>query len=238
MVKLSDLKFRSITGFTLSEVLITLGIIGVVSAITIPTLVNNIQDKHFKAMWKRTFAQISVAYEDALAENPINLPINVSGLSNPQLEPYSQEIYYQVLSRLSDDYCVEGGTKGKICGNGFGKQKVVSPDCRTLNPNEDKKSCMYAGGGGYAQLNTGVKIYAHNYFWSHPSFLVDVNGTKGPNIVGRDMFIVLFRGNRVIPGGAQGYELKGCDKSVESGAGACGVSSMAGSGCGAKYLYE
>lgn len=38
MNKLLDLKFRSNVGFTLSEVLIALGIVGVVSAITIPIL--------------------------------------------------------------------------------------------------------------------------------------------------------------------------------------------------------
>lgn len=181
-------------------------------------------------MWKRTFAQISTAYEDAFAENPINH--SLTGL-DATVKPYSIEIYYQILSRLSEDYCVVDAIQGKICNKGL----KVSPECNTLNPNEDKKWCMYAG-GGYAQLNSGVRIYAQSYIWYHPGFLVDVNGTKGPNIVGRDMFIVLFRKNKVIPGGAQGYELRGCDKSVESAAGACGANGMAGSGCGAKYLYE
>ena len=34
--------------FTLAEVLITLGIIGIVAAITIPTLINNVQDAQYK----------------------------------------------------------------------------------------------------------------------------------------------------------------------------------------------
>lgn len=68
--------------------------------------------------------------------------------------------------------------------------------------------------------------------------MVDVNGTKGPNTIGRDMFIVLFRGDKVIPGGAQGYEFKGCDPKVESQSEAISAPSKAGSGCGAKYLYE
>ena len=35
------------SGFTLAEVLITLGIIGIVSALTIPTLINNYQKKSY-----------------------------------------------------------------------------------------------------------------------------------------------------------------------------------------------
>lgn len=223
-------------GFTLAEVLITLGNIGVVSAITIPSLINNIQDKHFKALWKKAFAQISIAYEEAFAENPINIPTGLVPAAT--MTQYSREIYYEILSRLSDDYCVRSGTQGKICASNFGTTDNVSPVCKSLNPDEEKTRCMYAGGGGYAKLNNGIKIYAQYYMWTYPAFLVDVNGEKAPNTIGRDMFIVLFRGNKVIPGGAQGYTLKGCDKSVTSASGWLGPDSKAGSGCGAKYLYE
>ena len=40
--------------FTLAEVLITLGIIGIVAEMTIPTLMNNVQDQAFKAAWKKS----------------------------------------------------------------------------------------------------------------------------------------------------------------------------------------
>lgn len=229
-------------GFTLAEVLITLGIIGVVSAITIPTLVNNIQDKHFKALWKKTFSEISQAYTNAFTENPLGYTLTGSNTSvgpDAIIKPYSKEIYYQVLSRLTEDYCVVGGTQGKICDRSkFYNSANVSPTCKSLDNDNAVKACMYAGGGGYAKLKSGVRIYAQDYIWTHPAFLVDVNGTKGPNVVGRDMFVVLFRVNKAIPGGAQGYELKGCDKSIKSNAGAIGPNGMAGSGCGAKYLYE
>lgn len=222
-------------GFTLAEVLITLGVIGVVAAITIPTLVNNIQDRHFKALWKRTFSEISNAYEHAFAENPVNVP---SRAMYDTMALYSKEIYYQVFSRLTDDYCIVEGTQGKVCPSNYVKMTNLSPNCGSLNPKENKEFCYFAGAGGYAQLKSGVRIYAQGYLWSQPAFLVDVNGIKGPNIVGRDMFIVLFRGNKVIPGGAQGYELKGCDPHVTSNNGNCGPHEFAGSGCGAKYLYE
>jgi len=235
MHKLFYLKFRSNNGFTLTETLITLGIIGVVSAITIPTLVNNIQDKHFKALWKKAYSEISQAYTNAFTENPINHPLTGS---DSTVKPYSQEIYYQIFSRLTDDYCVVGSKQGKICSSNYNTRENVSPDCMSLNPTEVVNWCSYAGGGGYAQLKSGTKIYAQSYIWHHPAFLVDVNGRKGPNIVGRDMFIVLFRGNKVIPGGSQGYEMKGCDKSVKSDNGWIPVPQKSGSGCGAKYLYE
>lgn len=41
------------TGFTLAEVLITLGIIGVVAAITIPTLIANTRSQQYRSKFKK-----------------------------------------------------------------------------------------------------------------------------------------------------------------------------------------
>ncbi len=51
VLKLFDHKDK--TGFTLSEILITLGIIGVIAAVTIPSLVQGVQDAQFKQHGKR-----------------------------------------------------------------------------------------------------------------------------------------------------------------------------------------
>ena len=47
--------------FTLAEVLITLGIIGVVAAMTLPTLVNNSRNQECRAGLKTGYALISAA---------------------------------------------------------------------------------------------------------------------------------------------------------------------------------
>jgi len=46
-------------GFTLAEVLITLGIIGVVAAITIPGLVNHYQKKETANKLKKVYAELN-----------------------------------------------------------------------------------------------------------------------------------------------------------------------------------
>ena len=48
-------------GFTLSEVLITLGIIGVVAAMTIPTLMTKINHIKLKSQFKEGYAILSQA---------------------------------------------------------------------------------------------------------------------------------------------------------------------------------
>ena len=48
-------------GFTLAEVLITLGIIGVVAAMTMPTLMNQTNGAQYKAAYKKALSAISQA---------------------------------------------------------------------------------------------------------------------------------------------------------------------------------
>ena len=48
-------------GFTLAEVLITLGIVGIIAAITLPSLITNYKVKLLKTSFKNTDAIISQA---------------------------------------------------------------------------------------------------------------------------------------------------------------------------------
>ena len=49
------------TGFTLAEVLITLGIIGVVAAMTIPTLTSKIQNLQYATAYRKAFSSLNQA---------------------------------------------------------------------------------------------------------------------------------------------------------------------------------
>ena len=56
IMKLSN---KRMSGFTLAEVLITLGIIGVVAAMTMPTLMNSTQGAQYKAAYKKALSAIA-----------------------------------------------------------------------------------------------------------------------------------------------------------------------------------
>ena len=57
--------------FTLAEVLITLGIIGIVSAMTIPTLINNYQKKVTVAKLQKVHAVLNQIARMAVVDNSI-----------------------------------------------------------------------------------------------------------------------------------------------------------------------
>ena len=83
-------------GFSLAEVLITLGIIGVVAALTIPGLLTNIQDSHLKKKWKKVFADVANAYRLGMDDEELYIP-NLEGEAYNSVD----ELYYRIFSNLS-----------------------------------------------------------------------------------------------------------------------------------------
>ena len=63
-------------GFTLAEVLITLGIIGVVAAMTIPTLIANTNSAKFRSQFKKTISTLNQAGLMAQAQFDIDYSTN------------------------------------------------------------------------------------------------------------------------------------------------------------------
>ena len=56
-------------GFTLAEVLITIGIIGVVAALTLPSVIGNYKEKEIITKLKKVYATLSVANQIMVMEH-------------------------------------------------------------------------------------------------------------------------------------------------------------------------
>ena len=76
------MKSKLIVAFTLAEVLITLGIIGVVAAMTIPTLIANTNSLKFKAKFQKTVSTLNQAALMAQSKYDFNYA-GTSDLCNP-----------------------------------------------------------------------------------------------------------------------------------------------------------
>jgi len=81
---------KKLVAFTLAEVLITLGVIGVVAAMTIPTLMTNIRAKQYSTKFKKTLSTLNNAGRMSLAKYDfdyadLNKPCNSNSASdNPE----------------------------------------------------------------------------------------------------------------------------------------------------------
>ena len=86
--------FKKKVAFTLAEVLITLGIIGIVAAITIPTLISKYQDFSLKVQFKKTYAVLQQAARRAEYEFTVQPKCYYW-----EVNPYGQV----VCTKVSDD---------------------------------------------------------------------------------------------------------------------------------------
>ena len=72
------------TAFTLAETLITLGIIGIVAALTIPNMIAKVSEKRDSVRLKKVYASLTQAYKLSQEE---------FGDIKPYLEGYGDKIY-------------------------------------------------------------------------------------------------------------------------------------------------
>ena len=170
---LSNLVSFKKAAFTLAEVLITLGIIGIVAALTIPTLVSNYQKRQTVVKLKKVFADINNAVKLSEVDNgpayTWEYPQNDTS-SDETLFAFIKKYYlpYYKSAKLYDVY-------------NFDKNYHV------MQMNKDEKLPTIAN---YLVLSDGTIL---SFFSNLPAgylwIFADINGKNPPNIVGRDVFV-------------------------------------------------
>ena len=84
-------------GFTLAELLVALGVLGIIATFSIPKILTSSTNAKYNAMAKETASTISQAYQQYKSEN------NVSGSFNPiQLLPYLNTVKADTTSSWQD----------------------------------------------------------------------------------------------------------------------------------------
>ena len=243
--------YKSRQAFTLAEVLITLGIIGIVAAITLPMFIAKYQELVFKTKWKSEYSKIA---------NAFIMTRNELGISDSGEMFSSKEELHSILREMRSKLNVKTKIYTAECGNGA--------DCSYGGGNLDTYKTLrgtkmnpYTFGGYYDTLtrswNTiwttsdGATVYFrpndfYNMFVIY--VFVDVNGeNSGPNVLGKDFFSLVLTPKGACPiGGNCGYKPEyfknSCTKDREVGASSLnGMHSgapISGIGCSAEVLLK
>ena len=189
-------------GFTLSEVLSTLGIIGVVAAMTMPSLIANYQKKVWVNQLKKSVSVIEQGFQKMLADD---------GVDN--LEDTS------VWANIDDDSA--GGGSGDCLTIYYG----TDPSCTVFFDEMKKyfKIIDISATDGYINRSPNDKskfddlsedkhLKFADGMWVVLNYIpnsnnmgdlwIDINGDKLPNTYGRDVFGFNFTNNgKLIPSG-------------------------------------
>lgn len=162
------LSLFTLKSFTLAEILITLGIIGVVASITVPVLMNNIQDAQFRTAYKKAYSVASQAMESANSEYLL-VPTTGSGDSN-----HGNNFLAWMNQLKVSKKCINNDNDQ--CWDSTGEKFGLSWDSVGF-PKQACYSFIDASGMAWS-------IYTNYQFW----VFVDTNGFKKPNQYGKDRF--------------------------------------------------
>ncbi|MBR1753903.1 type II secretion system protein [bacterium] len=218
--------------FTLAEVLITLGIIGVVAALTIPTLMQKTNDKEIVSALSKSFSNLSQAYKLAVLENGTPDSWNLG--ENPE-----RLLTYVIPFLKPTKTCFESGEQ---CHEGMLLKKrgdsVSSGEIFGYDASGRRVAAVLADGSIIATFSqnvncTDVKGTTPELQNVCGEFMIDVNGIKSPNVYGKDVFIFNITKNSVIPVGASSYT--GNDYKFDTG---CLAQDAYGYGCAAWVIYN
>lgn len=194
--------------FTLAEVLITLGIIGIVAAMTIPTLSQKLYEKRTVTQLRAVQSILAQAIKAAEAEDG---EVEGWGLKQDHSKEDAELIAEKLLKHMKVAH--DCGTEPDT--NGFCFPNITYT---YLNGN---KTPNYASQDNYYKiiLNNGASIFMQSYADNtdndegYINFNVDINGPKPPNTVGKDLFDFNYSKGSVRPNGAPGSAGDGnCDK--------------------------
>jgi len=162
-------KSQCYTAFTLAEVLITLGIIGVVAAMTIPTLINTTQEIEYKTAYKAAYSDISQAFSKAIYDNSLTPRIAQSDQIASASEWAALKNEVKITRECEPAELYSCWKAGDVIN-------TVYPD--TIH----SSSFIDISGRTWAQYYNRENIY-----------LVDTNGFKPPNRFGKDRWIFVLR---------------------------------------------
>lgn len=163
-------------GFTLAEVLITLGIIGVVAALTLPSLVTNYQKQVTVNKLKKFYNTMAQASQLAVKDNDMT-----------ELD-WGTQTGYEVTQNIFNQYYKPYLNIAKFCSNFSGcfpeTRFYMNGDIAISNVDPNSVMFMLEDGSGVS-CNYQYNPYINT---KHFTCSIDINGNNPPNKYGRDIF--------------------------------------------------
>ena len=176
--------------FTLAEVLITLGIIGIVAAMTMPSLITAKQEKATISTIKKNYSIFANALLMAQNDNGelytwgITKDADGLNLVSSNLKPYLKIIEDCGVGEKSD--CAPGDN---------GKFKDLTGRKRTEDFSSSDYYSFRLNDGTAVAIQLKTKAECISSESSCMNFYIDTNGKKYPNTLGKDIFYFAGYGN-------------------------------------------
>lgn len=226
-------------GFTLAEILITIAIIGVIAALTIPTLVNNTNKQQYVSGLLTAYSTLTQATNQLMMDNGGTM-VNLSVSPTPDFG-----------FNLTQKYCTKMNCV-KTCLYGSDAAGCFTSSLKTLLGTQTPWGIGVGSPppGAGAILSNGMTMIFNNLSEQCTdgsyvvggqdvacySIYVDVNGFRSPNILGRDVFHFFIYRNGIVPAGVQGTYYYGTGNNPQCKTDVDDVDN--GEGCAGRIILE
>lgn len=171
--------------FTLAEILIVLGIIGIIAESTIPSLLASFQKTVYVTQLKVVYTQLSQAIVQMMADEGV---MKVSDTNTLTAEESEDPVNPNVINRAGG-FLKRYFKVIKDCGTAIPSPCFASAyssiDRSVVGPPACSYGVIIASGASICMGVPASKFYPGDLF-------VDVNGPKKPNIAGRDFFLISY----------------------------------------------
>ncbi len=182
---------RFLLAFTLAEVLITLGIIGVVAAMTIPTLMTKIQEHQTVSKLKETYSILSQAIRLVGEDQGYPEEWGISGRDARSGAIVAEKLKPYLKIAVDCGMANEGNT------NCFAEKLTTLNGQAVYNTKNSVSKYLVSLLNGTSVVFEGA---ASDGLYMY--FLVDINGKSKPNIWGVDIFEFSYKeGIGLVPSG-------------------------------------
>ena len=178
---------KKIFGFTLAEVLITLGIIGVVAALTIPTLMANYQKQVWINKLKKTYSVLNEGYKQIMSNEGCT-DMTCAGLMDGGLLNFDNE---EVKNKFVTTFKLSNVNNSSLLD-----YKINAGGGNTDYTFNDFLGAPFALSGTTADGN--IIGFANGWIFGE-LIAVDTNGLRGPNEIGRDIFVFVCTDKLITP---------------------------------------
>lgn len=181
-------------GFTLAEVLITLGVIGVVAAMTLPSLINSGRNKQYEAGFKAAYSIVNQAVTYLHAKDIIITESNFSTANSGQ----------GVGTRIFSEVFAEAFSGIHALNTRLTNEKgtaVIS----TYKTFSNKTFNAGRLDDGSFELTNGMSVFVETGTATvTPIVIFDINGSrKKPNRLGYDTFaFIIDKDDKILPVGS------------------------------------
>ena len=184
--------------FTLSEALITIGIIGVVASLTLPDIKQGVDAKSNMAALQKTYSTLQQATNMAISEHENPIYWDMKDDSTPSINKvYS---YYKPYFKMMRECPNEPGCWGY-------PTRYLNKTIYWSGHNTDWYQYAFTFTDGVSVLidiypaNQLQENFGLNVNYDAAVFFVDVNSERNPNTIGKDIFAFAVTERGMVPAG-------------------------------------